>query len=140
MLQRMLREAKAGIRNDVKIYGTDYDTPDGTCIRDYIHINDLAAGHLLALEYLQKGAPSDAFNLGNGSGFSVKEVIQAVERVTGKSIKVIEAERRPGDPPILVGSSDKAKKILKWQPEYPSLDEIIKTAWLWQSTGIGVTK
>ena len=140
MLQRMLREAKAGIRNDVKIYGTDYDTPDGTCIRDYIHINDLAAGHLLALEYLQKGASSDDFNLGNGSGFSVKEVIQAVERVTGKSIKVIEAERRPGDPPILVGSADKARRILNWQPEYQDLDEIIKTAWLWQSTGIGVTK
>ena len=89
MLQRMLREAKAGILNDVKIYGTDYDTPDGTCIRDYIHINDLAAGHLLALEYLQNGASSAAFNLGNGSGFSVKEVIQAIEQVTGKSKKLL---------------------------------------------------
>ena len=105
-------QAAAGQREHVQIYGTDYDTPDGTCIRDYIHINDLAAGHLLALEYLQKGASSDAFNLGNGSGFSVKEVIQAVERVTGKSIKVIEAERRLGDPPILVGSADKALKSL----------------------------
>jgi len=91
-------QAAAGQREHVQIYGTDYDTPDGTCIRDYIHINDLAAGHLLALEYLQKGASSDAFNLGNGSGFSVKEVIHATERVTGKSIKVVEAERRPGDP------------------------------------------
>jgi len=93
----------------------------------------LAAAHLLALEYLQKGAPSDAFNLGNGNGFSVKEVIHSVERVTGKSIKVVETQRRPGDPPILVGSADKAKKILNWQPQYPSLDVIIKTAWLWQT-------
>jgi UDP-glucose 4-epimerase len=126
-------QAAAGQREHVQIYGTDYETPDGTCIRDYIHINDLAAGHLLALEYLQKGAPSDTFNLGNGNGFSVKEVIHEAERVTGKSIKVVEAERRPGDPPILVGSSDKARKILNWQPEYPGLDEIIKTAWFWQS-------
>jgi UDP-glucose 4-epimerase len=127
----LLLQAAAGDRDHVKIYGTDYETPDGTCIRDYIHINDLAAGHILALEYLQKGAPSDAFNLGNGNGFSVKEVIHAAERVTGKAIKVVEAERRPGDPPILVGSADKARKILNWRPEYPGLDEIIKTAWLW---------
>lgn len=92
-------QVAAGQREHVQIYGTDYKTPDGTCIRDYIHINDLAAGHLSALEYLQSGAPSDAFNLGNGNGFSVREVIHAAERVTGKSIKVVEAERRPGDPP-----------------------------------------
>ena len=111
----------------------DYKTQDCTCIRDYIHINDLAAAHLLALEYLQSDAPSDAFNLGNGNGFSVKEVIHSVERVTGKSIKVVEAERRPGDQPILVGSADKARQILGWQPQYTSLDEIIKTAWHWHS-------
>jgi len=125
-------QAAAGQREHVQIYGTDYETPDGTCIRDYIHVNDLAAGHLLALKHLQKGAVSDVFNLGNGNGFSVKEVIHAAERVTGKSIKIVEAEMRPGDPPILVGSADKARKILNWQPEYPRLDEIIKTAWLWQ--------
>ena len=127
-------QAAAGQREHVQIYGTDYETPDGTCIRDYIHINDLAAAHILALEYLQEGAASDAFNLGNGNGFSVKEVIHAAERVTGKTIKVVETERRPGDPPILVGSSGKARKILNWRPEYPSLDDIIKTAWLWQSS------
>jgi UDP-glucose 4-epimerase len=120
-------------REHIQIYGTDYETPDGTCIRDYIHVNDLAAAHILALEYLQSGAPSDAFNLGNNNGFSVKEVIQSVGSVTGKTIKVVEAERRPGDPPILVGSAEKARQILGWQPQYTSLAEIIKTAWHWQS-------
>lgn len=128
-------QAAIGQREYVQIYGTDYNTPDGTCIRDYIHINDIATAHLLALEYLQKGAPSGAFNLGNGNGFSVREVIHSVEHVTGKSIKVLDAERRPGDPPSLIGSSEKARKTLNWQPEYPGLDEIIKTAWLWQRLG-----
>jgi UDP-glucose 4-epimerase len=128
-------QAADGQRDCIAIYGTDYDTPDGTCIRDYIHINDLVAAHLLALEYLQSGGSSDAFNLGNGNGFSVKEVIHSVERVTGKTIKVVEAKRRPGDPPCLVGSSEKARKILNWQPQYSDLDEIIKTAWLWHSNG-----
>ena len=131
-------QVAAGQRTQVQIYGTDYDTPDGTCIRDYIHINDLAAAHLLALEYLKKGAPSEAINLGNGRGFSVKEVINSVERVTGKKIQIVETERRPGDPPILVGSSDKARRILNWHPEHPRLDEIIKTAWLWQSRGLNI--
>jgi UDP-glucose 4-epimerase len=133
-------QAADGQRDCIAIYGTDYDTPDGTCIRDYIHINDLVAAHLLALEYLQSGGPSDAFNLGNGNGFSVKEVIHSVERVTGKTIKVVEAERRPGDPPCLVGSSEKARKILNWQPQYSDLDEIIKTAWLWHSNGAYLMK
>ena len=128
----LVLQVATGQREHVQIYGTDYETPDGTCIRDYIHINDLAAGHLLALEYLQGGAPSNAFNLGNGNGFSVREVIHAAERVTGKSIKAVETERRPGDTPILVGSSDKARKNLTWQPKYPDINEIIKTAWLWQ--------
>lgn len=124
-----------GQREYIQIYGIDYETPDGTCVRDYIHINDLAAGHILALEYLQRGASSDAFNLGNGKGFSVREVIHAAERVTGKSIKVVETDRRPGDPPMLVANSNKARKILNWRPEYPDIDQIIKTAWLWQSKG-----
>jgi UDP-glucose 4-epimerase len=127
-------QVAAGQREHVQIYGTDYETPDGTCVRDYIHVNDLATGHLLALEYLHKGAPSAAFNLCNGSGFSVKEVIHAAKRVTGKSIKIVEAERRLGDTPMLVGNSDKARKILNWQPEYPDIDEIIKTAWFLQSS------
>ena len=127
----LVLKVAAGQSEHIQIYGTDYETPDGTCVRDYIHINDLAAGHLLALEYLQGGASSDAFNLGNGNGCSGREVIHAAGRVTGKSIKVMEMERRHGDPPILVGSSDKARQILNWQPEYPDIDEIIKTAWLW---------
>jgi UDP-glucose 4-epimerase len=127
-------------REHIHIYGTDYETPDGTCIRDYIHINDLAEGHLLALKYLQNGAPSDSFNLGNGSGFSVKEVIDAARRVTGKYIKVVTAERREGDPPILVGSSDKARKILNWLPQYQNIDDIIKTAWIWQAKEVEATK
>jgi UDP-glucose 4-epimerase len=128
----LVLKVAAGQRGDVQIYGTDYETPDGTCIRDYIHINDLAVAHILALEYLKRGSSSDAFNLGNGNGFSVKEVIHAAEQITGKSIKVVEAGRRHGDPPILVGSADKVRKILGWQPQYTSLDEIIKTAWTWQ--------
>lgn len=128
-------QVAAGQREFVQIYGTDYETPDGTCIRDYIHINDLAEAHLLALAYLQNGHCSDAFNLGNGNGFSVKEVINAVECITGKTIKVVEVERRPGDPPSLVGSSEKAIKVLKWQPQHPDIDEIIKTAWLWHTKG-----
>jgi UDP-glucose 4-epimerase len=127
----LVLKVATGQCDHVKIYGTDYGTPDGTCIRDYIHVNDLAAGHLLAIKYFQSGAPSNAFNLGNGNGFSVREVIHAVERVTGKSIKIVEAERRSGDPLILVGSSNKARQILNWRPEYPDINEIIKTAWLW---------
>jgi len=98
-------EAAAGQREHIQIYGTDYDTPEGTCIRDYIHINDLAAAHLLALEYLQQGRPSETFNLGNGKGFSVKEALYEARRVTGKNIVALETIRRAGDPPILVGSS-----------------------------------
>lgn len=124
-------QAAAGQREHIQIYGTDYDTPDGTCIRDYIHINDLAAAHLLALEYLQQGRPSETFNLGNGKGFSVKEALNEARRVTGKNIVALETIRRAGDPPILVGSSEKALKILKWQPTHNSLIQIIETAWQW---------
>ena len=132
----LVLKVAAGQSGQVQIYGTDYKTPDGTCIRDYIHINDLAEGHLLALKYLQNGAASDSFNLGNGNGFSVKEVINAAERVTGKPIKVVNAQRREGDPPFLVGSSDKAKTILKWMPRFQNIDDIIKTAWLWDLSRI----
>ncbi len=124
-------QVAAGEREHVQIYGTDYDTPDGTCIRDYIHVNDLAEAHLLALEYIQQGRPSETFNLGNGKGFSVKEVLNEVRRITGKNIVSLETIRRVGDPPILVGSSEKALKILKWQPTLTSLAEIIATAWRW---------
>lgn len=124
-------DAAAGRREDIRIFGTDYPTPDGTCIRDYIHVLDLADAHIKALKYLQKGEKSDVFNLGNGQGFSVREVIETTQNVTGREIKVKEVERRPGDPPILVGSSSKAQNILGWQPAYRDLDRIIQTAWKW---------
>ncbi|ACC79010.1 UDP-glucose 4-epimerase GalE [Nostoc punctiforme] len=120
-----------GKRESILIFGTDYPTPDGTCIRDYIHVTDLAQAHILGLEYLLKGGESEVFNLGNGSGFSVREVIETAKEITGKEIKIEERDRRPGDPPILVGSSDKATKILGWHPEYPNLNEIIAHAWKW---------
>lgn len=127
----LILDVAAGRREDIKIFGTDYDTPDGTCIRDYIHVTDLAEAHILAMEYLKNGGESDFFNLGNGNGFSVKEVIETAEEITGKDIKAVEAERRAGDPPILVGSSTKAKETLNWNPKYDELSKIIETAWNW---------
>jgi UDP-glucose 4-epimerase len=115
----------------LRILGTDYDTPDGTCIRDYIHVNDLAAAHILALEYLQANGDSLSLNLGNGRGFSVREVIAAVERVVGKKVPVENALRREGDPPILLGSFESAHHILGWQPRHTCIDGIISTAWKW---------
>ena len=123
--------AALGKRESVSIFGTDYPTPDGTCIRDYIHVVDLADAHLLGLEQLLRGGDSEIFNLGNGSGFSVRQVIEAARQVSGKTIKVIEGDRRPGDPPILVGSSEKARKILGWQPRYPDIKDILIHAWNW---------
>jgi UDP-glucose 4-epimerase len=120
-----------GKRDSVSIFGTDYDTRDGTCIRDYIHVTDLAQAHVLGLDYLLKGGESQVFNLGNGNGFSVREVIETAKQVTGKEIKIVESDRRPGDPPILVGSSDKARTILGWNPKYPEVNEIITHAWQW---------
>ena len=120
-----------GKRESVSIFGTDYPTSDGTCIRDYIHVTDLADAHILGLEYLLQGGDTSVFNLGNGNGFSVKQVIDTSSLVTGRNIKVVESDRRPGDPPILVGSSDKARKILGWKPQYPDLREIVTHAWQW---------
>ena len=121
-------------REYISIFGTDYDTKDGTCVRDYIHVNDLAQAHILAVEYLMKGSKSDIFNLGNGVGFSVREVIEKAKEVTQKDIKVVEESRRSGDPAVLIASSDKAKTVLGWKPEYDDLGTIIKTAWKWHST------
>jgi len=115
----------------ISIFGTDYPTADGTCIRDYIHVADLAQAHVLGLKYLQENAVSDVFNLGNGSGFSVREVIEAARTVTQREVNVVEHDRRPGDPPILVGSSEKAQKILGWQPQYADLNQILSHAWKW---------
>ncbi len=118
-------------RDAIAIYGTDYDTPDGTCIRDYIHVVDLAQAHILGLEYLLKGGDSNDFNLGNGNGFSVKEVIEMAKIVTGQDIPVKISDRRAGDPPSLVGSSEKARKILGWQPQYADIKDTISHAWQW---------
>jgi UDP-arabinose 4-epimerase len=127
----LILDAAAGRRAAITVFGDDYDTPDGSCIRDYIHVTDLADAHLRALEGLQRGLPSGAFNLGNGTGYSVFEVIQAVERVTGLTVPVEIGPRRPGDPDRLVGSAGKARRDLGWQPRFAALDEIIRTAWNW---------
>jgi UDP-glucose 4-epimerase len=119
-----------GQREQVKIYGTDYPTPDGTCIRDYIHIADLVSAHLLALKALEPGAQL-IYNVGTGSGYSVREVIETARRLTGHALPAIEADRRPGDPPRLVASSDKIRSELGWAPQHPELEEIIASAWEW---------
>ncbi|WP_317854800.1 UDP-glucose 4-epimerase GalE [Chakrabartyella piscis] len=118
-------------REFISVFGNDYPTEDGTCIRDYIHVTDLAQAHILAVDYLQNGGKSDIFNLGNGVGFSVKEVIETARKATGHPIPAKEVERRAGDPAQLIASSEKAKTILGWKPEHDSLEEIISSAWIW---------
>lgn len=118
-------------RDHLELYGTDYPTPDGTCIRDYIHVADLSQAHLLALSALAAGKESSIYNLGNGQGYSNKEVIETARQVTGREIKVTSGPRRPGDPAVLVASAEKIKAELGWKPKYPDLEEIIKTAWRW---------
>jgi UDP-glucose 4-epimerase len=113
----------------ITVFGTDYPTDDGTCIRDYIHVNDLASAHILAMEALLEGAPSDIYNLGNGNGFSVKEVLTSVENVTGKSLNIKIGDRRPGDPAILLANSEKAHQKLQWHPKYTLIEEMIAHAW-----------
>ncbi|WP_107666527.1 UDP-glucose 4-epimerase GalE [Cyanothece sp. BG0011] len=118
-------------RDHLFIFGTDYDTPDGTAVRDYIHVNDLASAHVLGLEYLLNGGDSEMFNLGNGNGFSVREVIDMAKKVTGIDFLVKESDRRSGDVPMLVGSSEKARSILGWNPQYFELETIVNHAWQW---------
>ena len=118
-------------RDAITIFGTDYPTADGTCIRDYIHVLDLADAHLKALKYLRAGGQSDIFNLGSGAGFSVKQMIAAAEKVTGQSIKVKSGERRAGDPAVLVASSAKARRVLNWAPKFDNVEKIIGDAWTW---------
>lgn len=126
-----------GRRKALSIFGTDYDTPDGTAVRDYIHVNDLADAHVLGLKYLLDGGKSEIFNLGNGNGFSVREVIETARQITGRAIEAVETERRAGDAPILVGSSEKARRLLGWQPHYADLSQIIADAWRWHQTRHG---
>jgi len=127
----LVLDAASGKRPDIKVFGTDYDTPDGSCIRDYIHVEDLAEAHKLALEYLDNGGKSDFFNLGNEIGTSVLEVIDAVKRVTGREFDVVYAPRREGDPARLVGSSAKAQNVLGWKPKFSDIDIIVAHAWQW---------
>lgn len=127
----IILQAALGQRKEVAIFGDDYDTPDGTCIRDYVHVEDLIAAHLLALDYLLKGNESNVFNLGSNNGYSVKEMVEAARTVTQKEIPARIAPRRAGDPSTLVASSDKAKAVLGWQPKYTNVESIIETAWKW---------
>jgi UDP-glucose 4-epimerase len=124
-------QAALGKRDAIQIFGDDYDTPDGSCVRDYIHVTDLAMAHILALKSLRNGGDSRIYNLGNGKGFSVKEVVSLARKVTGVDIKEVIAPRRAGDPAILVASSDRIKTELKWEPKYDDLSTIIETAWKW---------
>ena len=127
----LILQVPLGKRDHITIFGTDYPTPDGTCVRDYIHVLDLADAHILALNYLREGGASNVFNLGNGQGFSVKEMIVAAEKVTEQKIKTEMGTRRAGDPAQLIASSDKAKAILKWNPQFADVEKIIETAWTW---------
>jgi UDP-glucose 4-epimerase len=127
----LVLKVATGERDSISILGTDYPTPDGTCIRDYIHVSDLTQAHLLALKALLSGGKSAVYNLGNNKGYSVREVIEAAKKVTGKKISVFEADRRPGDPARLIASSERIKTRLGWKPMYENLETIIKTAWVW---------
>ncbi|HEU67674.1 MAG TPA: UDP-glucose 4-epimerase, partial [Candidatus Acetothermia bacterium] len=118
---------------EVRIFGTDYDTPDGTAIRDYIHVSDLARAHVLALRALEEGRAAEAYNLGTGQGHTVREVVEVCRRVTGREIRAVDAPRRPGDPAALVADPSRAKRELGWEPKFTALDPIVETAWRWMT-------
>ena len=128
----VLMQVASGRRSQIKVFGRDYDTPDGTCIRDYVHVQDLCHAHLQALNYVVEVGKSDAFNLGNGHGFSVQEVLRTVQEITARSVKAEDAPRRAGDPARLVANSSKATRILGWKPQYGELDTIVAHAWAWE--------
>lgn len=127
----IILQVPLGKRDHITVFGTDYPTPDGTCIRDYVHVMDLADAHMKALNYLRAGNESSIFNLGSGDGYSVKEMIDAAEKAIGRKIKVEYGTRRAGDPARLIASSEKAQKVLHWHPKYTSMEDIIRTAWNW---------
>ena len=129
----LVLQTAMGKRTHISIFGTDYPTPDGTCVRDYIHVSDLAEAHLLALDYLDKNGQSQQINLGNGSGFSVRQVVEAARKVTGKEIPAREEGRREGDPSTTTASVEKARTVLGWEPRYSNIEDIIRTAWIWHS-------
>jgi UDP-glucose 4-epimerase len=132
----LVLDAAMGRRESIRIYGDDYPTPDGTCIRDYVHVSDLADAHLLALQALDQNSKL-IYNIGNGKGFSVREIIDSVARVTGKAVKVDEYPRRPGDPAVLVASSEKIIEELGWSPRFTQVDDIIASAWAWHQVLYG---
>jgi len=127
----LVLDVALGKRPSISVFGTDYDTPDGTALRDYIHILDLGSAHLNALDYLEKGGASDFFNLGNGGGYSVRQVIETAQSVAGKPIAVQNAPRRAGDPARLIADASKAREVLGWKPAYPELEAILQSAWQW---------
>lgn len=133
ILRSLLNDGAAPLQ----VFGNDYDTPDGTCVRDYVHVNDLCTAHLKALDRLQQHDTSDVFNLGNGTGFSVLDVIRAAEEITGRPIRYDIAPRRAGDPPVLVATAAKASRLLEWKPVYPEIRDIIDTAWAWHRAHAG---
>ena len=130
----LILQVPNGKRDHITVFGNDYPTPDGTCLRDYIHVVDLADAHVRALSYLRKGGASDVFNLGNGQGFSVREIIAAAEKATGRAIKAEIGARRAGDPAQLVASSEKARAVLGWNPVYTDVEQVIGTAWKWHES------
>ena len=130
----LVLDAARGKREHITVFGTDYDTADGTCVRDYIHVNDLATAHVLAMDYLRKGGESQVFNLGSGNGFSVKEIIETAKEVTGIDIPVQYGDRRAGDPGTLIASSEKIKNLLGWDPKFSNVADVIKDAWHWHTS------
>ena len=131
-LVKVACETAAGLRPGMRINGTDYPTPDGTCVRDYVHVDDLAGAHLLALEHLAGGGGSLVLNCGYGHGFSVREVLEAVRRASGVEFPIAEGPRRPGDPPVLVADPARIREVLGWRPRHDDLDYIVATAWRWE--------
>ncbi len=132
LLIKVACETALGKRDAIYVFGTDYNTKDGTGVRDYIHVEDLASAHIRALEYLEKGGESSTFNCGYGHGYSVREVLDAVEKVSGNKMNIIEEPRRAGDPPMLIAKADRVRKILNWEPQYDDLDIIVKTSLAWE--------
>ena len=130
----LVLQAASGMREQISVFGRDYPTADGTCIRDYIHVTDLADAHILALKQLFDGGGRNAYNLGNGNGFSVQEIIDVCRKVTGREIKVVDAPRRAGDPPVLIGDATLARQELGWKPRFDAIESIIQTAWDWEES------
>ena len=132
LITRALRTAK-GDCPSLAVFGNDYPTPDGTCIRDYIHVDDLAQAHVAALEYLAGGGPSKVCNCGYGHGYSVREVVDIAKKVTGSNFRVVDEERRPGDPPVVIACNDEIRRVMGWKPRYDDIEYIIETAWKWET-------